>query len=103
MCVFLLVTPVLSQVSDQSNALRTGVTNRNIHIRMVTYLAYDRPSLTGTHTYDWSLTWLMTGVTNRNTHIRLTNRMCVFLLVTPVLSQVSDQSHVCVPVSEGLF
>ena len=27
--------------------------------------------------------------------------MCVFLLVTPVLSQVSDQSYVCVPVSEA--
>jgi hypothetical protein len=30
-------------------------------------------SLTGTHTYDWSLTWLRIVVTNRNTHIRLVN------------------------------
>ena len=30
----------------------------------------------------------------------LTNRMCVFLLVTTILSQVSDQSYVCVPVSD---
>ena len=30
----------------------------------------------------------------------VTTPMCVFLLVTPVLSQVSDQSYVCVPFSD---